>query len=53
MKANFGIMPELAEKVKNKRERYGSYAERALADLHAAASAVGEPTQQPALPLTQ
>lgn len=43
MKANFGIMPELSEKVKNKRDRYGSYAERALADLQAAAAEVGEP----------
>lgn len=43
MKANFGIMPELSEKVKNKRDRYGSYAERALADLQAAAVEVNEP----------
>ncbi len=43
MKANFGIMPELSEKVKNKRDRYGSYAERALVDLQAAAAEVHEP----------
>lgn len=43
MKANFGIMPELSDKVKNKRERYGSYAERALSDLQATALAVDEP----------
>jgi methylenetetrahydrofolate--tRNA-(uracil-5-)-methyltransferase len=33
MKANFGIMPELDPPVKNKRERYSAYAERALANL--------------------
>lgn len=30
MKANFGIMPELAEPIKDKRLRYGAYATRAL-----------------------
>lgn len=33
MKANFGILPELPEHVRNKRDRYGAYSERALADL--------------------
>lgn len=33
MKANFGIIPALPAKVKNKRERYKSYADRALGDL--------------------
>ncbi len=33
MPANFGLLPELPERVRNKRERYGRYAERALADL--------------------
>jgi len=33
MKANFGIMPELQNRVKNKRERYAAYVERGLADL--------------------
>lgn len=51
MKANFGIMPELSDKVKNKRERYGSYAERALADLQAAAEAVNEPIHPLPLPI--
>ncbi|PJF39608.1 MAG: methylenetetrahydrofolate--tRNA-(uracil(54)-C(5))-methyltransferase (FADH(2)-oxidizing) TrmFO [Phototrophicales bacterium] len=35
MKANFGILPSLPEKIKNKRERYRSYAKRALEDLEA------------------
>lgn len=36
MKANFGIIPALPKKVKNKRERYAHYADRALADLEQA-----------------
>lgn len=33
MKANFGILPELPKRVKNKRDRYAAYADRALADM--------------------
>ncbi len=33
MKANFGLMPPLAEPVRNKRARYQAYADRALNDL--------------------
>ncbi|RMH73642.1 MAG: FADH(2)-oxidizing methylenetetrahydrofolate--tRNA-(uracil(54)-C(5))-methyltransferase TrmFO [Cyanobacteria bacterium J007] len=33
MPPNFGIIPELPVKVKNKRERYGKYRDRALNDL--------------------
>jgi methylenetetrahydrofolate--tRNA-(uracil-5-)-methyltransferase len=33
MKANFGILPDLPVYIKNKRERYQAYAERALADM--------------------
>jgi folate-dependent tRNA-U54 methylase TrmFO/GidA len=33
MKANFGIMPALAEPIRNKRARYEAYVIRALADL--------------------
>ncbi|MEO1093953.1 MAG: FADH(2)-oxidizing methylenetetrahydrofolate--tRNA-(uracil(54)-C(5))-methyltransferase TrmFO [Cyanobacteria bacterium J06638_28] len=33
MPPNFGILPALPEKVRNKRERYGQYRDRALADL--------------------
>ncbi len=33
MKANFGILPPLSPPVRNKRERYRAYAERALAVL--------------------
>ena len=33
MKANFGILPPLSRRVRNKRARYRAYAERSLADL--------------------
>lgn len=33
MKANFGLMPPLEQKIRNKRARYEAYAERALRDL--------------------
>ncbi len=35
MPPNFGIIPPLEKKVRNKRERYGVYRDRALADLKA------------------
>lgn len=33
MKANFGLMPPFEPKIRNKRERYAAYSERALQDL--------------------
>ena len=33
MPPNFGIIPTLPQRVRNKRERYGVYRDRALADL--------------------
>jgi methylenetetrahydrofolate--tRNA-(uracil-5-)-methyltransferase len=33
MPPNFGIFPELGEKIKNKQERYGRYRDRALAEV--------------------
>lgn len=30
MKANFGILPDLPDRVRNKRDRYGAYADRAI-----------------------
>jgi methylenetetrahydrofolate--tRNA-(uracil-5-)-methyltransferase len=33
MPPNFGILPELPERIKNKQQRYGMYRDRALADL--------------------
>ncbi|MDC0269690.1 FADH(2)-oxidizing methylenetetrahydrofolate--tRNA-(uracil(54)-C(5))-methyltransferase TrmFO [Synechococcus sp. AH-551-N23] len=34
MPPNFGLMPELPERIRDKRARYGAYRDRALADLH-------------------
>lgn len=33
MKANFGILPDLPDRVRNKRDRYGAYADRAIEAL--------------------
>ena len=33
MPPNFGILPQLSVRIRNKRERYGAYRDRALADL--------------------
>lgn len=33
MPPNFGILPELGVKIRNKQERYGAYRDRSLADL--------------------
>ena len=33
MKANFGLMPPLAQKIRNKKARYEAYFQRALQDL--------------------
>ena len=33
MKANFGLLPPLQPRVRNKRARYQAYARRALADM--------------------
>jgi methylenetetrahydrofolate--tRNA-(uracil-5-)-methyltransferase len=33
MPPNFGILPELPEKVRSKQERHGKYSDRSLGDL--------------------
>ena len=33
MPPNFGLMPELGERIRDKRQRYGAYRDRSLADL--------------------
>jgi methylenetetrahydrofolate--tRNA-(uracil-5-)-methyltransferase len=43
MKANFGILPELPERIKNKRERYMAYVERGLADLRQSVTVLADP----------
>ena len=35
MPANFGIIPQLLEKIRNKKQRYAAYRDRSLADLNA------------------
>lgn len=47
MKANFGILPELDSRIKNKRERYQAYAERALRDLHVSIEHMEDPYLKP------
>jgi methylenetetrahydrofolate--tRNA-(uracil-5-)-methyltransferase len=34
MPPNFGILPALPVKIRNKRERYGQYRDRSFSDLH-------------------
>jgi methylenetetrahydrofolate--tRNA-(uracil-5-)-methyltransferase len=33
MPPNFGLLPDLAERIRDKRRRYGAYRDRSLADL--------------------
>jgi len=33
MKANFGLLPSLADKIKHKKNRYQAYSDRAIKDL--------------------
>jgi methylenetetrahydrofolate--tRNA-(uracil-5-)-methyltransferase len=40
MKANFGILPELPEHIRDKRLRYGAYVQRAIDDMQAAIKAL-------------
>lgn len=49
MPPNFGIIPDLPTKIRNKRERYGHYRDRALSDLSAWAHAHHIALTQPAL----
>lgn len=43
MGANFGILPPLAEKIRDKRERYKALSDRALNDLRETLEKEGEP----------
>ncbi|NWG17425.1 MAG: methylenetetrahydrofolate--tRNA-(uracil(54)-C(5))-methyltransferase (FADH(2)-oxidizing) TrmFO [Chloroflexi bacterium] len=47
MKANFGILPDLPVHIKNKRDRYRAYVERALADMRHALVSAGVVAPQP------
>ncbi len=46
MKANFGILPDLPNKVKNKRDRYAAYSSRALTDMLHAIQDMNDPSLQ-------
>lgn len=41
MPPNFGLLPELPERIRDKRRRYGAYRDRALADLASSCAAAG------------
>jgi len=49
MKANFGILPELSPRPKNKRERYAAYAERGLEAMRDSIAAMADPYLTPSL----
>jgi methylenetetrahydrofolate--tRNA-(uracil-5-)-methyltransferase len=40
MPPNFGLLPDLPERIRDKRARYGAYRDRALTDLAGMASAL-------------
>ena len=40
---NFGLLPELPERIRDKRARYGAYRDRALADLEPIRSLLPQP----------
>lgn len=52
MKANFGILPELPRLIKNKRDRYAAYVERALFDLEKSLSTAGDSFWMPSIETT-
>lgn len=43
MKANFGIIPDLEKRIRNKRERKKAYSERAIADMQKSIIAMNDP----------
>lgn len=49
MGANFGVLPPLAEKIRDKRQRYMALALRGLADLERCCQEMGEPLEPSAL----
>ena len=43
MPPNFGLLPDLPERIRDKRARYGAYRDRALADLESIRSLLVQP----------
>ena len=55
MPPNFGLLPDLPERIRDKRRRYGAYRDRALADLapfHGPLPPPAVPPSDPAQPPT-
>jgi methylenetetrahydrofolate--tRNA-(uracil-5-)-methyltransferase len=50
MKANFGILPDLEQRIRNKRDRYQAYVTRAQADLQASAAQLNDSHLKPKIP---
>lgn len=48
MGANFGVLPPLEEKIRDKRQRYGALAQRGLSHLAACCRDMGEPLSESA-----
>jgi methylenetetrahydrofolate--tRNA-(uracil-5-)-methyltransferase len=42
MKANFGILPDLSDQIRHKRERYSAYVKRGLDDMRQSIEALGD-----------
>lgn len=42
MKANFGILPELPQRIKDKRQRYSAYVQRATSDMKVAIESLND-----------
>ena len=49
MGANFGVLPPLSEKIRDKRQRYGALSRRGLRDLEAYCREMDEPLRESAV----
>ena len=49
MGANFGVLPPLSEKIRDKRQRYGALAQRGLSHLAGYCREMGQPLEESAL----
>ena len=49
MGANFGVLPPLSEKIRDKRQRYGTLSRRGLRDLEAYCREMDEPLRESAV----
>ena len=43
MPPNFGLLPDLPERIRDKRARYGAYRDRALTDLESVRNLSSQP----------